>query len=94
MALRAGGARQLRIHDWVRQQTDSFDARDERDRASRWRRLARRNASPSASDLSPQLVGNPGIRSVKFTDLNSWQCGLHSARISLSGENIPQAHNK
>ena len=49
---------------------------------------------PSASDLCSQLVGNSGIRSVKFTDLNSWQCGLHSARISLSGENIPQADNK
>ena len=49
---------------------------------------------PSASDLSSQLVGNSGIYPVKFTDSNSWQCGLHSARISLSGENIPQADNK
>ena len=31
---------------------------------------------------------------MKFTDLNSWQCGLHSARISLSGEIIKLTGNE
>ena len=53
--------------------------------------LALRMCYPSASDLCSQLVGNSGIRSQSLWDLSLWQCGLHSARISLSGENIPRA---